>query len=315
MPSAGFLRDSERSCASKRNTVARPGVRKNMRRAQIGFLLSVLLSSLPATAGEVDVDAYPWLGDMDELPPMQPLHGLFATPKGYERVPVEKNSFGAFLRELPVRSDRTQVLSYDGDELRRPAAAVVAMDVGARDLQQCADSVIRLHAEWLWSHDREDEAGYHFTSGHLSEWSDWQAGERFVVKGSSVDRVRGGARADTHKTYRGWLDQVFMYAGTRSLPRDSDPVPGDQPLRAGDFFVQSGSPGHAVIILDIAEDGDGNRVALMGQGFMPAEDFHVLGWPAVALDSVWFPLPTAADGVVDTPSWAPFARIEARRFK
>jgi len=104
-----------------------------------------------------------------------------------------------------------------------------------------------------------------------------------------------------------------MYAGTRSLHRDSTPVPEGAPLQPGDFFVQGGSPGHAVVLLDIAEHPDGRRVALVGQGFMPAEDIHVLRWDASrgTLDGVWFLLD---DGELSTPSWAPFARDEARRF-
>lgn len=279
-----------------------------MRTRHLGFLLAVLLSALPASAG---TDRYPFLG---ESVTTVPLHDRFAPPEGYTRVSVAEGTFAALLRGLPLRTDRDDVRAYDGSELDRPAAAVVAMDVGTRDLQQCADSAIRLHAEWLWSAGRADEAGYHFTSGDLSWWADWRDGERFVIDGSKVRRVAGAARPDDHASYRKWLDQVFMYAGTRSLAKDSAPVSEDEALQPGDFFVQAGSPGHAVVILDVAEGADGQRVALMGQGFMPAEDLHVLRWPAVALDEVWFPLPATADGVVETPSWAPFARIEARRF-
>jgi len=286
-----------------------------MRTANVGFLLAILMTAAPAAAGEVAIDEYPWLGDASELPPMTTLEDSFAAPSGYVRVRASEASFSAWLRGLPVRTDRIEVRAYNGEALVRPAAAVVAMDVGERDLQQCADSAIRLHAEWLWATDRATEAGYHFTSGDLSRWDDWKGGERFVIAGSKVERVGGAARPDTHRTYRSWLDQVFTYAGTRSLARDSVPVADEDDLRAGDFFVQAGSPGHAVVILDIAESATGDRVALMGQGFMPAEDFHVLSWPAVARDEVWFPLPDTADGVVETPSWSPFTRIQARRFK
>ena len=265
-------------------------------------------------AGAVDKAAYPWLDPVTEVV-MEPLEARFAPPAGFSRVPVADGSFAAWLRGLPLDFERTTVRSYKGEVLLRPAAAIVVMDVGTRDLQQCADSAIRLHAEWLWHAGRANEAAYHFTSGHRTAWKDWRAGERFRVSGSDVDRLRGSARADTHATYRGWLDQVFMFAGTRSLAKDSDSVATEQELQAGDFFVQGGSPGHAVMILDIAEDGSGTRLALMGQGFMPAEDFHVLGWPSFATDGVWFELPETEDGRIATPSWAPFERIEARRFR
>ena len=124
--------------------------------------------------------------------------------------------------------------------------------------------------------------------------------------------MRGSARSDTHSTYRKWLDLIFSYAGTRSLRRDASRVSVDEPLQAGDTFVQAGSPGHAVILLDIAEDAHGRRVALVGQGFMPAEDIHVLttNKPGVTLDGFWFVL----DGPLDTPSWTPFPRDSALRF-
>ena len=265
-------------------------------------------------SGEVDLGAYPWL-DADDGRVLEPLEARFQPPEGFSRVRVIEGSLADWLRGLPLVFDSTTVRSYDGLVLSRPAAAVVAMDVGSRDLQQCADSAIRLHAEYLWHAGRANEAAYHFTSGHRTAWKDWLAGERFRVSGSSVERLRGTARSDSHATYRGWLDQVFMYAGTRSLAKDSQPVATDGELQAGDFFVQGGSPGHAVVILDIAEDADGTRLALMGQGFMPAEDFHVLGWPGYAVDGVWFELPKTEGGYVATPSWAPFERVEARRFQ
>jgi hypothetical protein len=185
--------------------------------------------------------------------------------------------------------------------------------VGKRDLQQCADSAIRLHAEYLWYREQAHEAAYHFTSGDRSSWTDWRRGERFVIAGSKVGRIRGAPRANSHRAYRGWLTHLFRYAGTRSLARDSDAV-GARPFAAGDFFVQPGGPGHAVMIVDVAEHSDGRRAALIGQGFMPAEDFHILESRGRAtVDGVWFLLP-AGMGHVSTPSWTPFSRRQARRF-
>lgn len=238
----------------------------------------------------------------------------FSPPAGFQRVEVSPDSFGAFLRELPLRTDRVEVRSYRGERLSSPAEALVLIDVGAKDLQQCADAVIRLHAEYLWASGRADLAAYHFTSGDRSRWRDWQRGERFRVKGSKVERVMGAARAGDHATYRQWLDHTFVYAGSRSLARDSSPVPPGE-VQPGDFYVIGGSPGHAVIVLDVAVDERGRRAALIGQSFMPAQDIHVLrGRHARVLDRVWFLLPDEEEPTLNTPSWAPFHRDHARRF-
>ena len=71
-----------------------------------------------------------------------------------------------------------------------------------------------------------------------------------------------------------------------------------------------GGPGHAVVVLDVAADGRGGRVALLGQGFMPAQEAHVL---APAAGEVWFDLDVDA---VDTPFWPePFPWSALRRMR
>lgn len=273
--------------------------------------LALLLVATPSMASP-----YAWLADWPAAPERTvPLDARFPAPAGFTRVVVAPESFAAWLRGLPLHPERTEVLAYDGRPLSRPAIAIVALDVGRRDVQQCADSILRLHAEYLWSHGQGPRAAYHFTSGDRSTFAAWSKGERFKVKGSKVQRISGGPRGIGHGAYRDWLMHLFTYAGTQSLRLDSDLV-GARPYQAGDFFVQPGGPGHAVVILDIAEDTSGRRVALVGQGFMPAEDFHVLQADGPRdLGGVWFALPDDANPWIATPSWAPFHRDQARRFR
>jgi hypothetical protein len=242
----------------------------------------------------------------------RPLLEAVEVPNGYSREPVESGSFAHYLRHLPVRLDRTNVLAFDGRAIKSPSAHVILMDVGTRDLQQCADSAIRLHAEWLWSTKQLHHLQYHFTSGDLSTWHAWANGERFRIKGANVTRVTTHGADHSRQNFRRWLETIFMYAGTGSLPRDSVAVKPTE-VRAGDFFNQGGSPGHVVIVLDVAIK-DGKRVALLGQGFMPAQDFHVLK-SSKAIDSVWFHLPAEAEAPLVTPSWPAFYGKDARRFK
>lgn len=258
----------------------------------------------------VDVARYAWLDDMTERP-LMPLEARFSTPDGYERVRITAGSFGAFLRGLPVYRDKKSVKAFDGRTIHAPSAAVIALDIGERNLQQCADTAIRLHAEYLWASERRDEIAYHFTSGDRSGWTAWSGGERFRIRGSKVSRYRTDRRSSGREAFRNYLEHVFMYAGTRSLRYDSAPA---ESLSPGTLFVAPGSPGHAVILLDVAENDDGDRLALIGQGFMPAQELHVLkGSSDKTVDQVWWRLPDKG-GELDTPSWQPFSRDDARRF-
>jgi hypothetical protein len=268
--------------------------------------------SLPA----VEMTDYPWLAEWPgELPPMTSLDTYLQTPAGLTRVEVTPDSFAAWLRSLPVREDRDHVLSFRGRQVASPSAAVAVVDLGRGDLQQCADSLLRLHAEYLWATGRAALAEYHFTSGHLSSWAAWVRGERVRVSGSQVETFSGSPRSSTHESFRAWLQQLFIYAGTMSLELDSQPVASLGAVAAGDFFVLPGSPGHTVMVLDVAIDPNGKRFGLIGQGYTPAQDFHVIASSFTeVIGQVWFPLPEGESETLHVPTWQPFPRSSARRF-
>ena len=79
-----------------------------------------------------------------------PMVGAIPLPAGYHRITADKGSFAAWLRAIPLKKDRTVYL-YDGSpKLNQDAQfAVLDVSVGHKDLQQCADAVMRLHfAQW-----------------------------------------------------------------------------------------------------------------------------------------------------------------------
>jgi hypothetical protein len=225
-------------------------------------------------------------------------------------VAVESGTFGAWLRGLPLRPAGTPVRDFQGGQVL-PAedprlAAVAELDVGTANLQQCADSIIRLHAEWLWAQGHKERIAYRFTSGDVATWSRYAAGERAKVSGSKVKWVRSAPADSSRAAFRSYLELVFTYAGTLSLQAEKQ-RPARDAVRPGDFFVLGGSPGHAVLVLDVAANAKGERVALLGQGFIPAQDFQVL---SSGPDSPWFSLQAEE---VATPFWKPFPWSALRR--
>jgi hypothetical protein len=238
------------------------------------------------------------------------LEAAIPPPPGFTRVAVEPGSFGAWLRDLPLRPMGTPVRNFLGTEIMAGdsplLAAVAELDVGTTDIQQCADSIIRLHAEWLWSKGRKDRIAYRFTSGHLARWTGYAAGDRAEVSGSKVRWVHTGTAARSRTAFRAYLDLVFTYAGTFSLQSEKK-RPAREDVQPGDFFVEGGSPGHAVLVLEVAVNAAGERVALLGQGSIPAQDFHVF---TPGQDGPWFSL--EAEELV-TPFWTPFPWSSLRR--
>lgn len=188
--------------------------------------------------------------------------------------------------------------------------AVLDVDVGEKNLQQCADAVIRLRAEYLYAGLCTDEIQFNFTSGHTARWQDWYSGIRPIIDGNQVAWEQTAMLDSSYTSFREYLDTVFMYAGSASLERELLPVRGPSKLKVGDIFIQGGFPGHAVIVLDVAEDAAGERVFLLAQSFMPAQDIHILKSYEEEIDP-WYR--AYAKGDLITPDWI-FSFEDLKRF-
>ena len=56
----------------------------------------------------------------------------------------------------------------------------------------------------------------------------------------------------------------------------------------GDILIRGGFPGHAVIVIDVATNAKGNRIYLLAQSYIPAQDIHLLNNPSNKKISPWY---------------------------
>ncbi len=226
-----------------------------------------------------------------------------ALPEGYTRLAINDSSFGSWLRLLRLKKDKTVYL-YNGQPKRNQQAqyAVIDIPVGNKDLQQCADAIMRLRAEFLlW---KNDIAAIRFKAGD-GTWlcfADWLKGTRYRVSANRIIPVQTGiAGADTRKSLEAYLEFVFSYCGTYTLQQMMIRVRDTGDLRPGDAFVKAGSPGHAMIVVDAAIDAKGNRQFLLAQSYMPAQDIHIVHNPAGRDGSPWYEAGNLSELI--TPEW------------
>lgn len=140
-------------------------------------------------------------------------------------------------------------------------------------------------------------------------------GSRIKVNGNQVQWYASGKGTDySYKTFRNYLDMVFMYAGTASLSKELQTVAYTS-LQPGDVFIKGGSPGHAVIVIDVAvHPATKKKVFLLAQSYMPAQQIHILINPVSRSLSPWYELTETDSGKLYTPEWI-FEKKDLKRFK
>jgi hypothetical protein len=169
---------------------------------------------------------------------------------------------------------------------------------------------MRLRAEYQRQAGRAADICFRFTDGSPARWDAWRAGQRPRLGGRPTTWEKRAAPDDSYASFRKYLDIVFSYAGTLSLARELEKVADPRRVEAGDVFIQGGSPGHAVIVVDVAEDERGRRAVLLAQSYMPAQDIHVLRNPKTPA-SPWYVI--EGDAPLTTPEWD-FPAGSLRRF-
>jgi hypothetical protein len=214
--------------------------------------------------------------------------GDIPLPAGYRRADASSGSFGKWLRALTLKEDRTVHL-YNGQPKANQSAqfAVIDIPVGRKDLQQCADAVMRMRAEYLRDMGRMEE----------------------IVFYDNLSRAYRPGRQTDRAAFEAYMEKVFMWCGTLSLEKQLKSVADPQDLRPGDVFIKGGSPGHAVMVMDMALSASGKKIFLLAQSYMPAQDIHILRNPAKSASDPWYDLSSA--GALQTPEWT--FRFEQRK--
>lgn len=202
-------------------------------------------------------------------------------PNGFKRSEHLSNSFAYYLANIKLKSDKTVYL-YDGREKPNQNAQFAVLDISVpnQDLQQCADAVMRLRAEYLFAQQRysdilfiDNEGGkYQFTAPYTK------------------------ARFDKY------LLRVFGMCGTASLTKQLKLKPNLNSIEAGDVFIKGGFPGHAVIVMDVVKNSEGEKQFLLAQSYMPAQDIHILKNPANSDDNPWYKV-SDIGSILETPEY------------
>jgi len=152
-------------------------------------------------------------------------------PAGFKRLSTATNSFAEWLLHVKLKKDKTVYL-YDGTPKINQAAQFAVLDIstGNKNLQQCADAVMRLRAEYLFATQQFNDIIFYdnehtaypftapFTKDHLHQY----------------------------------LQTVFGMCGTASLAKQLHSV-NIKDIQPGDVLIRGGFRGHAVMVMDMAE--------------------------------------------------------------
>ena len=168
-----------------------------------------------------------------------------------------------------------------------------------------------LRAEYLYSQGSYDKISFNFVSGFRAEYKKWMEGYRIKVDGNNVSYYKAAEPTNTYESFRKYMDMVFAYSGTLSLDKELESVQVED-MEIGDVFIVGGNPGHAVIVVDMAKNDMGEKIFILAQSYMPAQQTQLLINPMDKKISPWYRL--EGEEQLITPEWT-FDWDKLKRFK
>jgi hypothetical protein len=188
-------------------------------------------------------------------------------PSGYTRISSDSNSFGWFLQQVPIKKTKAVYL-YNGMLKPNQSAqfAVLDISVGKKDLQQCADAVMRLRSEYFFYRNEYEK----------------------IVFYDNEKKKYAFTTPYTRNHFTTYLQTVFGMCGSASLEMQLKSKKQLTTIEIGDVFIKGGFPGHAEIVMDVATNENGEKIFLLAQSYMPAQDIHILKNPMNTEISPWY---------------------------
>lgn len=179
-------------------------------------------------------------------------------------------------------------------------------------MHQCADAIMRLRAEYLWKKGKYDQIHFNFTNGFRVDYSEWMKGKRILVQGNKTSWIPSKSPSNTYADFWEYMEMIFQYSGTLSLSKELIPISAEN-IQIGDVLIKGGSPGHAVIVVDMVINPETKeKLFLLAQSYMPAQEIQVLKNPIDYLSNPWYYFSEL--DVLATPEWT-FYKGELKRFK
>ena len=236
-------------------------------------------------------------------------------PNNYIRNTYNKNSFCYYVQNIVLKQNDNIVSLYNNLPKINQSIhyAILNIDVGKKNLQQCADATMRIRAEYLFQQKRYSDIHFNFTSGDTAYYLKYAQGFRSVIKNNKVTWKHSATKDTSYNNFRKYLDLVFTYAGTSSLNKELITANWEH-LQPGDILIQTGKPyGHAVIICDVATNKETKqKIYLLAQSYMPAQEIHILKNPNNPELSPWYQCRNQDE--IITPEWT-FNKNNLKRFK
>ena len=235
-------------------------------------------------------------------------------PENFRRASYTKGSFSHYIQHYDLKPIEAKIVNFDGEDYiyQQGHVGILEVPVPKNGLQQCADALIRLRAEYLWQQNRKDEIGFNFTSGHYCSWKKYAEGYRPKVNVNKVSFSKIAAADTSEENFYNYLNLIYMYAGTQSLYDELTRIKKVEHLEVGDMIVKPGFPGHIVMIVDKATHANGEILFILAQGNTPAQSVHVLKNLNDHKISPWYTL--EANAYLEIPTYY-FNNIEFVRFK
>lgn len=163
----------------------------------------------------------------------------------------------------------------------------------------------------FFNQDKIDSIRFKATDGADLSFAKWMKGERYRLKGARLAAYNPGiSGGNKRQQLEQFLEVVFSYCGTISLDKETKPVNDLNNLQAGDVFIKAGSPGHAMIVVDVAVN-KGEKIFMLAQGLMPAQSIHIVRNLLDEAVSPWYRV--TDDLKMITPEWV-FYRNQLKRW-
>jgi hypothetical protein len=211
-------------------------------------------------------------------------------PSNYKRTTYSSTSFSNYIQNYNLKPFGTQVINYDGNPYlyQEGHVGILELPVPSNGLQQCADALIRMRAEYLWETNQKEKIGFNFTSGHYCSWTKYAEGYRPKIKGSKVAYYKTAAANTSKENFYKYLNLIFMYSGTQSLYSELPKINNISKVEVGDMLIYPGSPGHVIMVVDKATNDKGENLFIFAQGNTPAQSVHIIKNPSDLSLSPWF---------------------------